>query len=164
MTLERDWPLFGLSVRTPRLTLRHPTDADLELLNRVVDRGIHDPSWMPFDFPWTDDPQEFRPRHSLQHWWRMRANWEPGKWWLTMMVSEGSTVLGVQDLSGTNFGLTKEVATGSWLGREYQGRGIGKEMRSAILHLAFAGLGAVRATSGAFEDNHASIAVSRALG
>jgi RimJ/RimL family protein N-acetyltransferase len=32
------------------------------------------------------------------------------------------------------------------------------------LHLAFAGLGAARATSGAFENNAASLAVSRALG
>jgi RimJ/RimL family protein N-acetyltransferase len=37
-------------------------------------------------------------------------------------------------------------------------------MRAAILHLAFAGLGATRATSGAFENNAASLAVSRALG
>lgn len=164
MSLERDWPLFGLSVTTPRLTLRHPTDADLERLNAVVGKGIHDPAWMPFEFPWTDEPEIMRPRHSLQHWWRTRAEWDANKWTLTMMVSEGSTVVGVQDLMATNFAITREVASGSWLGRGYQGRGIGKEMRAAILHLAFAGLGAERATSGAFEDNAASIGVSRALG
>jgi RimJ/RimL family protein N-acetyltransferase len=60
--------------------------------------------------------------------------------------------------------VTRQVGTGSWLGESYQGRGIGKEMRAAILHLAFAGLGAMRATSSAFEDNPASLAVSRALG
>ena len=37
-------------------------------------------------------------------------------------------------------------------------------MRQAILHLAFAGLGAAEALSGAFEDNAASLAVSRAVG
>jgi RimJ/RimL family protein N-acetyltransferase len=37
-------------------------------------------------------------------------------------------------------------------------------MREAILHLAFAGLGAEEALSGAFEDNTASIATSRAVG
>jgi RimJ/RimL family protein N-acetyltransferase len=37
-------------------------------------------------------------------------------------------------------------------------------MRAAILHLAFAGLGAQRAISAAFEHNAASLAVSRALG
>ena len=37
-------------------------------------------------------------------------------------------------------------------------------MRAAVLHLAFAGLGAEYATSGAFVDNHASLGVSRKLG
>ena len=36
----------------------------------------------------------------------------------------------------------RTVGTGSWLGRPYQGRGIGKEMRGAVLALAFDGLGA----------------------
>ena len=37
-------------------------------------------------------------------------------------------------------------------------------MREAVLHLAFAGLGAEEALSGAFEDNAASLATSRAVG
>ena len=37
-------------------------------------------------------------------------------------------------------------------------------MRAAVLHLAFAGLGAERARSGAFTDNAASLGVSRKLG
>jgi RimJ/RimL family protein N-acetyltransferase len=37
-------------------------------------------------------------------------------------------------------------------------------MRAAVLELAFAGLGAERATSGAWEDNPASLRVSQALG
>jgi RimJ/RimL family protein N-acetyltransferase len=56
------------------------------------------------------------------------------------------------------------VETGSWVGRELQRRGYGKEMRSAILHLAFAGLGAEAAVSSCFEDNAASRRVSLALG
>jgi len=42
----------------------------------------------------------------------------------------------------------------------HQGQGIGREMREAILHLAFAGLGAQEALSGAFEDNVSSLATS----
>ena len=38
------------------------------------------------------------------------------------------------------------------------------EMRAAVLHLAFAGLNAQYATSGAFADNLASLGVSRKLG
>jgi RimJ/RimL family protein N-acetyltransferase len=83
---------------------------------------------------------------------------------LPFLVREGQTVVGVQDLRSKDFSITREIETGSWLGRKYQGKGIGKEMRAAVLHFAFEGLGAQRANSGAFEDNPASLAVSRALG
>jgi RimJ/RimL family protein N-acetyltransferase len=164
MPLERDWPLFGLSIQTPRITLRYPTDDDLAVLNDLAGRGIHDPAVMPFDTPWTDEPAEIRPQHSLQFYWGTRANWKPTNWHLTMMVKEGDAVVGIQGMIATEFAIKGQVGTGSWVGQGYQGRGIGKEMRAAILHLAFAGLGAERATSGAFENNAASLAVSRALG
>jgi RimJ/RimL family protein N-acetyltransferase len=164
VTLERDWPLVGLRIETPHLSLSYPTDADLDTLNAVAGRGIHDPALMPFAIPWTDDPPEVRRRSSLQFWWGLRASWQPTKWMLTLMAKEGDTVVGVQDLLADDFAVTRQVGTGSWLGQSYQGRGIGKEMRAAILHLAFAGLGATRATSSAFEDNPASLAVSQALG
>ena len=62
------------------------------------------------------------------------------------------------------FAVLRTVGTGSWLGRIYQGKGIGTEMRAAVLHLAFAGLGADYALSSAFADNEASIGVTRRLG
>jgi RimJ/RimL family protein N-acetyltransferase len=164
MNLEREWPLFGLWIQTPSLALRYPTDADLGALNALANQGIHDPGVMPFDTPWTDDPPEIRPRNSLQFYWGARANWKPTNWHLTMMVKQEDAVVGVQGMLATDFAVKRQVGTGSWVGQGYQGRGIGKEMRAAILHLAFAGLGAERATSAAFENNAASLAVSRALG
>ena len=163
MSLE-DWPLFGLRIETPRLVLRYPADPDLEQLNALADAGIHDPAVMPFAIPWTDDPPAVRRRQSLQFWWSLRAAWKPEAWTLTLVVSEQDHVVGVQDVVGRDFRVTRTVMTGSWLGKRFQGRGIGKEMRAAALHLAFAGLGAQRATSGAFDDNAASLGVSRALG
>lgn len=164
MTLEGDWPLLRLRIETPRLVLSYPTDADLDALNALADRGIHDPDAMPFALPWTDDPPEVRPKNSLQFWWGSRASSKPTKWILTLMVAAGSEIVGVQDLHATDFAITRQVETGSWLGQSYQGQGIGREMRAAILHFAFDGLGAERAISGAFEDNPASLRVSRALG
>ena len=164
MSLERDWPLFGLSIETPRLTLRYPTDDGLAALNNLASQGIHDPDVMPFDIPWTDEPPETRPQHSLQFYWGTRANWKPTNWHITMMVKEGDAVVGAQGMVASDFAVKRQVGTGSWVGQAYQGHGIGKEMRAAILHLAFAGLGAQRAMSGAFENNVASLAVSRALG
>ncbi|GAA1308213.1 hypothetical protein Psi02_69260 [Planotetraspora silvatica] len=71
---------------------------------------------------------------------------------------------GQQSLAARDLDVTRQVRTSSWLGRRYQGQGIGTEMRAAILHLAFAGLDADEALSGALEHNHASRAVSHKLG
>jgi RimJ/RimL family protein N-acetyltransferase len=67
-------------------------------------------------------------------------------------------------LSGRDFAVLREVDTGSWLGQRYQGQGLGTEMRSAVLHLGFAGLGAEFAVSDAFTGNLASLGVSGKLG
>jgi RimJ/RimL family protein N-acetyltransferase len=73
-------------------------------------------------------------------------------------------VVGTQNVGARGFPVLREVHSGSWLGRSFQGRGIGSEMRAAVLHLAFAGLAARAATSAAFGDNAASLAVSRKNG
>jgi RimJ/RimL family protein N-acetyltransferase len=56
------------------------------------------------------------------------------------------------------------VVTGSWLGAAYQGHGYGTEMRAAVLELAFRGLSAEVAESGAMQGNVASTRVSEKLG
>ena len=70
----------------------------------------------------------------------------------------------MQEVHANDFAIVRSVDTGSWLARSYQGQGIGTEIRAAVLHLAFAGLGALEALSGAFDDNPSSLAVSRKLG
>jgi RimJ/RimL family protein N-acetyltransferase len=162
--LARYWPLFGLRIVTPDLEIRLPTDEDLVGLIEEIDAGVHEPSTTPFTFAWTDAPSPRRERESLQWWWRKRADWTADKWVFTGAVFVEGRPVGVQDLAAENFSKLRTVETGSWLGLRHQGRGIGKEMRSAILHLAFSGLGAVEAYSGAWHDNERSIAVSRALG
>ncbi len=67
-------------------------------------------------------------------------------------------------LGARDFGVVREVLTGSWLGLRHQGRGIGTEMRAAVLAFAFDHLHATRARSAAFADNTASHVVSSRLG
>ena len=119
---------------------------------------------MPFTIPWTDTPPPRRHRESLKFWWSKRANWSPESWDFTGAVFVDGAPVGVQGLMARNFGRLRTVETGSWLGRQHQGQGLGKEMRAAILHLAFEGLGAIEAMSGAFHDNRASLATSKSLG
>jgi RimJ/RimL family protein N-acetyltransferase len=130
----------------------------------VIEAGIHDPTTMPFTAPFTDRPSPERERESAQWWWRQRAEWSAEKWSLTGAVFVDGQVVGVQDMNAEHFATLRSVHTGSWLGRAFQGQGLGKEMRQAILHLAFEGLGAQEALSGAFHDNTASLATSRSLG
>ena len=158
------WPLFDLRVRTPRLELRPPDDDVAVELARIAAQGIHDPATMPFMIPFTDQASPQLERSSLQYLWRTRAEWSPEKWALPLAVIADGTVVGLQDVNAEAFPTLRTVRTGSWLGRAHQGQGIGKEMRAAVLHLAFAGLGAASAYSGAWHDNAASLGVSRALG
>jgi RimJ/RimL family protein N-acetyltransferase len=158
------WPLTGLRLQTPRLELRLPSDRDLADLARLAAAGIHDPEVQPFAVAWTDVSPAERARSVLQHHWRQLGAWTPERWGLQLVVVRDGAVVGTQGVSGHDFGVLREVATGSWLGQAYQGQGIGTEMRAAVLHLAFAGLGAEYAVSGAFTDNPASLTVSRKLG
>jgi RimJ/RimL family protein N-acetyltransferase len=157
-------PLFGLTVTTPRLTLRLPTDPELLELLQVIERGVHDPTLMPFRIAWTDVPSPQRERESLAHWWSSRANWKPSDWhWIGGVHVDGE-IVGVQGLLAQDFPSLREVTSGSFIGLEHQGRGIGKEMREAVLHLAFDGLRSERAHSGYLEGSIASRRISESLG
>lgn len=60
----------------------------------------------------------------------------------------------MQDLVGREFSTFGTVTTFSWLPVDH--RGLGREMREGVLHLAFEGLGAKEARSDAFVEIHGS--------
>jgi RimJ/RimL family protein N-acetyltransferase len=158
------WPLHGLVLRTPRLELRPDDDAGLRELVTLARAGVHPPGEMPFTQPWTDADPRYLGRGSLQYHWQARATLGPERWAVNFLVRRDGRVVGTQGLMGEAFGVTREVSTGSWVGLAHQRRGIGTEMRAAVLGLAFEHLGALSARSEAFDDNPASLAVSRRLG
>jgi RimJ/RimL family protein N-acetyltransferase len=162
--MEDVWPFFALELQTPRLLLRVPRDADLVALGRLAAAGVHPPDEMPFAVPWTDAPADALPRSVLQYHWAQRAALSPAAWTLDFAVVVTGEVVGSQGISAREFAISRTVGTGSWLGQAHQGRGIGREMRAAVLQLAFRGLGAVRAESAALDGNVRSAAVSRRLG
>jgi RimJ/RimL family protein N-acetyltransferase len=162
--LSDHWPLLDLRLTTPRLELRLPTEDQLGRLADLAAEGVHEPERMPFLVPWTDLPPAERARSVVQQHWMHRGNWTPQDWALTLTVLHGGEVLGLQTVAAREFAVRREVSTGSWLGLRHHGRGIGTEMRAAVLELAFSGLGTLTAASGALADNGASLAVSRKLG
>ncbi|MEM7339206.1 MAG: GNAT family protein [Actinomycetota bacterium] len=163
MALVDHWPLFGLRITTPRLELRVPTDDDLALLVELI-ADIHDPSTMPFAVPWTDVASPKREGDALRHWWGARAEMTVERWDLHLAVRCDGELVGIQSIGATDFPTLRQTNTGSWIGRSHHGRGIGTEMRRAVVHLAFAHLGAHDVLSAAFTDNVASQTVSTRVG
>ena len=140
-------PLTRVRLRTPRLELRVATDAELRKLYAVAAAGIHDPDVMPFEIAWTDDLTEaaFLDYHRSEREFVAFLDGEP---------------IGVQGFTAH----PDYVATGSWLGKAYQGQGYGTEMRAAVLTYAFERLGVDVARSGWLEGNAQSEGVSRKFG
>ncbi|ARF72682.1 GNAT family N-acetyltransferase [Kitasatospora albolonga] len=161
---HRYWPLRGLRICTPRLELRLPEGELLDELAAVAADGVHAPDRMPFTVPWTDGEPDEVGRATYQHVLGTIAGWTAQEWHLSLAVLHEGKVVGRQDVIGREFGVRREVLTGSWLGLPHQGQGIGTEMRAAVLHLAFEGLGARYAVSEATTDNAGSLGVSRRLG
>ncbi len=152
-------------MRTPRLELVGATDELLHRLLPVVRAGVVGPDDAPFDDPmslYADSPE--REWRWLRAIWAGRARASPDQWRLYFVVLVDGEPAGMQDLIGTDFSLFGSVASFSWLAPAFRRRGLGREMRSAVLQLAFAGLAAREATSEAFIDNDASNGVSRSLG
>jgi RimJ/RimL family protein N-acetyltransferase len=154
-------PLWELRLVTPRLVLRLPTEEELDGLFAAAAAGIHPPEEMPFAVPWTDDLQheQFVAFHR-----EASSSWAPEKWSCNLVTFLQGEPIGTQGMDAEKFGVGREVATGSWLGAAFQGQGYGTEQRAAVLELAFRGLGAKAANSGALEHNIASQRVSEKLG
>ncbi len=158
------WPLLGLTLSTPDLELRFPQGEELAALAELAAQGVHPAGYMPFIVPWTLGTPSEVARSVVQNFWRRAAEWKPDNWALPLAVFLDGQPIGVQAMRAKEFAITREVATGSWLGRDFQGRGYGTQMRTAVLELAFTGLGAETAISAALADNASSIGVSRKLG
>lgn len=154
-----------MRLRTPRLELRLPTEAELVELAHVAEQGVHPPEEMPFQVAWTDSigapgfVENFVDFHR-----QARANWSSEYWHLLLGVWAGPELIGIQGSDARDFVARRTAETGSWIGQRFQRRGYGTEMRAAILDLLFRGLGALVATSGALEGNVASARVSEKLG
>ncbi|GAA2917415.1 RimJ/RimL family protein N-acetyltransferase [Microbacterium keratanolyticum] len=164
MKLEDVWPLFGLEIATPRLTLRPVRDEDLPELAQAALAGVHAPERTPFSVPWTDAAPEDLPRNLAAFQWSLRSRMSPQHWTVAFAVHFEGRVVGSQDLSAYDFANRRTVNTGSWLAASAQGRGLGTEMRAALLLFAFDILGAEWAESGAASWNGASLRVSEKLG
>jgi RimJ/RimL family protein N-acetyltransferase len=157
-------PLLGLRIMAGPVELRGMTDDLLGPLADLAVKGVHDPDFMPFSTPWSIAPVAEMPGNTAQFHWGQRANFSPAKWSMDLAVFFDGQLVGSQGFSTRDFLVTRVGETGSWLGREFHGRGIGTAMRKVICAFIFDHLDAEFITSGAYTDNPASLGVSRKCG
>jgi RimJ/RimL family protein N-acetyltransferase len=159
---HRYWPMFDLRLTTDDLQLRHLAEADLGPMAAILPDDVEqDPSatWYP-----GLDPDTHRRVVVHQDYWRARGTWRPESWALSFGVFRDGELIGYQGLEGDDFVMLRTVDSSSFLIPGMRGRGLGKQMRAAVLALAFGPLGARFAITSAWTDNSASLGVSRALG
>ena len=157
-------PLLDLRLSTSRLVLRYPTDAELAALAGLAAAGVHHPGERPYLTRWTEGTPQQTAAHVVQQHRSRCGEWTPEAWALELGLFSDGQPVGMVALRGREFPVLGEVKTESWLGLAHHRQGLGTEARSALLHLAFAGLGAQSALTEVFRDNAGSQGVSRRLG
>jgi len=159
---NRYWPMFDIRLTTPDLELRHLTEVDLPWLAGLTPEDAEqDPSLTSYDGLQADRNVGVGVH---QEYWRTLGSWRPESWALRFGVFRDGELLGQQVLEGDDFATLRTVDSSSFLAEPVRGLGFGKQMRAAVLALAFEALGAEFAITSAWSDNHASLGVSRALG
>jgi RimJ/RimL family protein N-acetyltransferase len=156
------WPVFDLRLTTPDLVLRPLTEPDLD----VIVRGLPDDVEQNPDYPhYTGSaPSTARGTVTHQEHWTALGTWRTDAWRLTFAVLLDGVLIGTQELEGNDFVALRTVDTSSFLFEPARGRGLGKQMRRAVLTLAFGPLESTAAITSAWHDNQASLGVSRSLG
>lgn len=155
------WPVLGIRLTTADLLLRPAVGDDVLALGAVVPDDLElDPASARFDVTAGAN----RRAAIAQGIWRNWGTWTAESWNLAFTVVHDGMVVGSQNLEGERFDVVRTVDTSSWLVSSVRGRGFGRQMRSAVLTLAFNHLGAEAAITAAWRDNHSSLGVSRRLG
>lgn len=156
------WPMFGLRLGTPDLELRHLTEADLPHVVAILPADAEqDPAAQRYAGL---DEATNRAVVVHQDYWRARGAWSPESWSLSFGAYLGDELVGCQGLEGADFATLRTVDSWSFLAVPHRRRGLGQQMRAAVLALAFGPLAARWAVSSSWTDNHAALGVSHALG
>lgn len=170
LSLADVWPPFGLRIESPRLILRQVRETDFPAYVAAATSGIMNSDRNSFASPWDENSPEDLAKNSLSWLWSARTKIGPDSWYFMFAVftkgEDGSEdqLIGMQDVWAEKYRVLRTVSSGSWMRKDHQGKGLGKEMRAAMLMWAFDHFGAEYAESGAYDWNEASLGVSKSLG
>ena len=75
--ISESWPLFNLSITTPRLEMRLPSDDEIAATAAAVKSGPIHGETIPFVNDWSSVPEPEFGRQFCQFRWKERASWTP---------------------------------------------------------------------------------------
>lgn len=160
------FPPFGLRLRCGEVTLAATTPEHLPDLIATAKNGVYDLDSglpMPFLFDWPSLPDQ--DLNMWQHVWSTWGRFSKDAWHLKLLVIVDGRAIGCQDVMNKgSFLVTRSLDTGSWIGLEHQGRGIGTRIRQMVAMFCFDHLGAEELNSGYIDGNVKSAGVSRKVG
>ena len=156
------WPLAGLRLQTPHLRLRPTTESDLPAVAATLSDDVRTNPHLPH-FPGLATDAS-RAVSAYQSYWQSVGTWSIDSWRLDLVIETADRIVGVQSLEAEDFLTLRTVDSASHLVSDARGRGWGKQARCAVLAFAFDTLDAEYAVTSAWQDNGASLGVSRALG
>jgi len=138
-------------IQTPRLTLRPATRDDAAPLAALMTPAIS-ARLAAWPLPWTAARMEAR-----------IAEWRSLGLACTVLRSADATLVGWVHALRKRADPAR-ATMGWWCAEPHQGQGFIREAATALLPVAFARLGVATVEAAAQPDNHASLAVMRALG
>ena len=156
------WPILDIRIGVGGLEMRPLVEADLSELARMLPTDVElNPASPKYEGAAADT---IRGTIVHQDYWRAMGTWTVDAWRLNFGVWRGGALIGTQEIEGNDFTRLRTVDSASMLAVAARGTGLGKAMRRGVLAFAFGRLHAEYAISSAWQDNHASLGVSRALG
>lgn len=165
MARIKSFPIYSLRVITPRLTLRVARLEELDqLATSSKDNVLIEETKHFFDVDWTSlDSPEYEQNFFCHNLYNL-SQWKKDDWTLNLTIFYKHIPIGSISIKGDDFSNRKELATGSWILKNYRGRGLGSEARAGALAFGFNKLEAETFVSDAHKDNIKSERVSSSLG
>lgn len=131
-TLEEIWPPYALTIRCGDLTLSPVREADLPELLRAAKGGVQPEGLRVFPLNWDEGDMRTVAGNLATYHWGVRAATKPDNWAFEFTARLRGEVIGVQSIRAEHYPVLHAAETGSWMSREFQGRGLGTLMRQTI--------------------------------
>lgn len=164
MELSGRWPGKGTLITERNVSLAWIDDEILGQLAVLAGEGIFPRPYPSYAFPWAQGDAETVRKNVIEYQRGVRTTCGPEKWRLEQAVIVDKQPVGVVGIGAEDWQDRKVGVSGSWLGRRYQGRGIGSTAAVALLRVFFERLGGEEARRIVYPENTASLRVGEKLG